>query len=103
MAAIAPAPAPASERPARNDIHTSNAPASGVKKNSASRPPIATTGASSTEKPGAHTGAEADGLSSDGTNPPGVKVFGASGHGTDRTRSLVGCSAPAARASAISA
>ncbi len=60
-------------------------------------------GASSTEKPGAQTGADADGLVSEDTKPPGVNVFGASGHGTSATRSLVGCNAPAANASAINA
>jgi hypothetical protein len=71
--------------------------------NIASRPPATIRGASSTEKPGAQTGAHADGFVSDVTNPPGVNVFGASGHGALATSSLAGCSAPDANASAISA
>ena len=60
-------------------------------------------GASSNEKPGAQTGADAEGLVSDGTKPPGVNVLAASGHGTCATSSLVGWSAPDANASAINA
>ena len=102
-AAIAPASGLAIALPATNVIQTRSAPAIGVKTNIASRPPAAASGASSTEKPGAQTGADAEGLVSDATNPPGVKVFVASGHGTCKARSLVGCSVPAANASAINA
>ena len=74
-AAIAPAIGPAIARPATNVSHTSSAPAIGVKMKMASKPPIAINGASSSEKPGAHTGADAEGFVSEVTNPPGVNVF----------------------------
>ena len=86
-----------------NVNHTSSAPAIGVSMKMASKPPTAINGARRTEKPGAHTGADAEGFVSEVTNPPGENVFPASGHGTCATRALVGCSFPAANASAINA
>ena len=75
---MAPADGPPSARPARYASHTSMAPATGVTPKSADGPPSFTTGASNSEKPGAHTGAAAEGSDCDGTKPPGANVFGAS-------------------------
>ena len=69
---------------------TRNAPAMGVRTKAPSGPPMATSGARSNENPGAQTGADADARVSEGTNPPGVNVFCASGHGTCVTRLLTG-------------
>src|SRR5687767_960079 len=93
-AAMAPAMGPAIDRAATNVSQTSSAPATGVSRKIASSPPTVMSGASSSENPGAQTGADADGCVSDATNPPGVNVFAASGHGTRAASSLVGCSAP---------
>src|SRR5687767_14070490 len=100
---MAPESGPPIVRPATNVNQTSAAPATGVKMNTASRPPTLINGASSTEKPGAQTGTDAEGFVSDVTKPPGANVFGASGQGTRAASSLAGCSRPAANASAISA
>ena len=81
-------------RPATNVSHTSSAPAIGVSRKIASNPPTAIKGARRIEKPGAHTGADTEGFVSDVTNPPGVNVFPASGHGTCATRSLAAAAAP---------
>ena len=102
-AAAAPAAGPAIRRAATNVHHTRTAPAIGESTNTPSSPPAATSGASSRENPGAHIGTYADRVSSDGWKPPGVNVFGASGHGTRSTSALVGWSEPDANASAINA
>src|SRR5688572_4908888 len=102
-AAIAPESGPPIVRAATNVNQTSIAPATGVRMNIASRPPTMINGASSTEKPGAHTGTDSEGSASDVTKPPGVNVFGASGQGTRVASSLAGCNRKDANASAMSA